>query len=94
MNLVKLKIRDPRAIALRPEKVKNNWNLQNLAVVRIPSDVWIPLEDIKVTILDKDGKRRDYYKENSDVLIDKTIPQPRLAQGRRREGRSTMTSSS
>ena len=38
------------------------------------------VDDIKVTILDKNGERRDYYKEDSDgrlVLIDKTIPQPK-----------------
>ena len=38
------------------------------------------VDDIKVTILDKNGKRRDYYKEDSNgrlVLVDKTIPQPK-----------------
>ena len=38
------------------------------------------VDDIKVTILDKNGERRDYYKEDSGgelVLVDKTIPQPK-----------------
>ena len=38
------------------------------------------VEDIKVTILDKSGKRREFKKENSDdelVLVDKTIPEPK-----------------
>ena len=42
--------------------------------------MWILLKDIKVIILDKNGQKRAYYKENSDhklVLVNKTIPQPK-----------------
>ena len=35
------------------------------------------VEDIKVTILDKNGQKRDYYQDDSLDLIDKTIPPPK-----------------